>query len=216
MEPDDTAESVGISSIWRLYKLPIMIFAGSFFLVAISGIMLVKSGQTTTPIEFSENETLGASASAMMVSVDVQGAVARPGLYELPAGSRVGEAIDQAGGLAGDADEERIARTINRAAKIIDGGKIYVPKVETNNASHIPVPQTTSYNINSLGTEKSQNGTVNINFATQSELESLSGVGPVTAQKIISGRPYQTLEELVSKKAMSQSLFTKLRDQLSL
>ncbi|MBI2404837.1 helix-hairpin-helix domain-containing protein [Candidatus Gottesmanbacteria bacterium] len=64
--------------------------------------------------------------------------------------------------------------------------------------------------------ETSQNGSVNINTASQNELESLPGVGPVTAKKIIDNRPYQTLEELVSKKAVGNALFEKIKGSLSL
>jgi competence protein ComEA len=130
--------------------------------------------------------------------------VVNPGVYELPGRSRVEDAIVAAGGLTSEADEERIALTLNRAANLVDGAKLYIPKTGESTA---PV---TSYNL------ESQSPLVHINFASQSELEALPGVGPVTAQKIIAGRPYQTLDELVSKKAVGQSLFEKIKPQLAL
>ncbi len=63
----------------------------------------------------------------------------------------------------------------------------------------------------------SQNGSlVNINFSSQIELDSLPGVGPVTANKIISGRPYNTLDDLVNKKVIGASLFEKIKSRLTL
>ena len=59
-------------------------------------------------------------------------------------------------------------------------------------------------------------GLININSASQTELEALPGVGPVTAGKIIDGRPYQTLEELKSKKAVGNALFEKIKDKLTI
>ena len=59
-------------------------------------------------------------------------------------------------------------------------------------------------------------GLININSASESELDTLTGVGPVTIGKIIDNRPYNTLEELVSKKAVSKSVFEKIKDSISL
>ncbi len=99
---------------------------------------------------------------------------------------------------------EAIARSINRAAKLADGAKIYIPAIGQD---HVPDEARLSAGIAAF---------ININTASQSELESLTGIGLVTAGKIISGRPFLRLEELVEKKAMSQSLFDKLKDQLTL
>ena len=57
---------------------------------------------------------------------------------------------------------------------------------------------------------------VNINTASETELDALPGVGPVTAQKIISNRPYQKIDDLVSKKAVGASVFSKIKDQISI
>jgi competence protein ComEA len=65
-----------------------------------------------------------------------------------------------------------------------------------------------------LGSD-TQSGVININSATESELDKLSGVGPVTAQKIIDGRPYSNLSDLVAKKILTQKAFDKIKDQIS-
>ena len=199
-----------ISKIFTTYKLPIILGSVSLLCILISIVLLVKSVQTSTPIVFHEEET--ASISGQMLSVDVAGAVNVPGVYQLALGSRVEDGITVAGGLSNDADIEFIEQSLNRAAIVKDGAKIYVPKKgEALGAS--------SYNSSSLSRRpdgSSYNELVSINRSSQSELEALPGIGPVTAQKIISNRPYMSLDELVSKKAMGTALYGKLKDTLSL
>jgi competence protein ComEA len=216
MEEDLQSESAGIIQKISIYKLPLLFGGGSVFVIALSLILLVKSIQSTKPIEFSteKNEASGSALGVTSIMVDVEGAVVHPGLYSLAAGARVEDAIVAAGGLAKDVDEALFAKNINRASKIVDGAKLYIPRAGENQTSD---NNGTSYNINSSLNGSSQNGAlVNINFASQSELESLPGVGPVTAQKIIDNRPYQTLDELVAKKAIGTSLYEKIKNNLSL
>jgi len=195
-----------LAQFWKTYRVPIILGVVSTFFIIVSLTILIKSVQTSTPITFSSDE---ASVAGVMrgreVVVDIAGAVARPGVYNLPAGSRVEEAIATAGGLSAQVDDDRLAKVVNRAAKLSDGAKIYIPKMGDMVTRPGPVSDSlTSHN------------SVSINAASQSELEALSGIGPATAKKIISGRPYTSLEELVAKKAMGQSLFEKLKSQLTL
>lgn len=200
-----------------MYKIPILLGAGSLLLAAISIILLVKSTQTSDPIEFSATAS---SAAVLGVTIDVSGAVVRPGVYTLEAGARVEDAIGAAGGFSKDADLVWIEKHMNRAMKINDGVKIYVPKEGEIETSHKKDCTTSTSDVaqSCIGLSgQSQNAVgVSINNATQSELESLSGIGPATALKIITGRPYTSLDELVMKKVMSQSLFSKLKSQLAL
>lgn len=190
-----------LAALWNAYAVPIVLGAVSILLLIFSLTLLIKSSQPTTPIEFhSDASEATVSGAFARVMVDVEGAVVRPGVYQLPNGARVEDAIAASGGLAPDADMDALATSLNRAAKVVDGGKIYIPSL-----SSAPV-----------STLRPLHSVVNINAGSEKELESLPGVGPVTATKIIDNRPYQTLEELVSKKAMSQSLFEKLKNQLSL
>lgn len=194
-----------VERIWKEYKIPLLLGGTSFVLITISIILLVKSTQTTAPIEFSSEATVSGVTSGT-ITVDIEGAVVYPGVFVMPMGARVEDAIKEAGGLTEMADGERIEKTINRAAKLSDGAKLYIPKIGD-------VIDTTSQDSSDSQVSTSL---VSINAASQSELEELSGVGPVTATKIITNRPYHTLEELITKKAMGQALFSKLRDRLSL
>ena len=135
--------------------------------------------------------------------------ITRPGVYSLPSESRVEDAIAAAGGLSAEVDDDRLAKIVNRAAKLSDGAKIYIPKAGDIQTSHnISDPSNPS--------DPSYPSSVSVNAASQSDLEALTGVGPATAKKIINGRPYTSLEELVAKKAMGQALFDKLKVQLTL
>ena len=192
--------------VWlRQYKLPVFLGILSLLSIGVSAILFSQSIPQTKPIEFSSDTTdTSASTSAIVVrsiTVDVEGAVVQPGVYSLPEGSRVEDAIAAAGGLHSEADLQTISQTVNRAAKVLDGGKLYFSK---------------KGEVSGVSSKNTDASLVSVNNASQSELEALPGVGPVTAGKIIQGRPYQLLEELVSKKAVGQSLFEKIRNQLSL
>lgn len=142
------------------------------------------------------------------IKVDVEGEVLHPGVYNLNSDARVQDALIAAGGLSSNANR----KAINLAARIIDGQKIYVPAEGETAAS---VSQGSMGSGGSAG-QASTNGVISINSGSQSELESLPAVGPVTAQKIINARPYGTLEELVSKKAVGKATFEKIKDLISL
>jgi competence protein ComEA len=225
----EEAPLVRVKAFIQEYKLPLMLGGGSVVCLVLSLIFLFRSVYSSAPIEFktanSAVEQSGSVSGAMTtrgVVVDVAGAVNTPGVYTLPIGSRVDDALTAAGGLTKNADTAYVTKILNRAAKVTDGGKIYVPRVGEDETSYNPEilsrRGSTSDNLSPLlqRTGTSQNGLVSINRASQSDLESLSGIGPATATKIIAGRPYQTLNEVVIKKAMSQSLYDKLKSQLTL
>ena len=190
--------------IWNIYRLPIILGIVSLVFILFSITIFIKSYQAAAPVEFSFDAEAASAAGekAPGIMVDIEGAVGKPGVYVMPAGSRVEDVIAKAGGFISTADTEVIAKTVNRAAKLTDGAKLFIPEIGTG----VDV---------SLSNSPSS-ALININTASEQELDRLSGVGPVTAQKIITGRPYMRIEELVEKKAISQSLFAKLKDQLAL
>jgi len=142
--------------------------------------------------------------SQKTISVDVSGAVNAPGVYRLKDGARIEDAVGAAGGFAEIANKEYISKYLNMAQKLLDGSKVYVPVVGENS-----VPSG-----GGMVAGASINAKVNINTATQAELEALSGVGPVTASKIIWDRAYQTTEDLLNKKVIGKSVFEKIKEQL--
>ena len=142
------------------------------------------------------------------VVVEVSGQINKPGVYNLSAGSRVEDVINAAGGLTSEADTEFVEKRINRAARLSDGQKIYIPSEEEN--SKIPNSQNSNNEI--LGV---LDNLININTASQSELESLWGIGPVYAQNIIEQRPYSSVEELLTKKIIKKNVYDRVKDQIS-
>lgn len=194
---------------WRAYFVPIILGFLSLVCISLSITIFIKEHQKMAPITFSSDmQKEGSSAGVMtdaVLTVDVEGAVVQPGIYRLPAGSRLDDVLTAAGGLTAEADVFQVSRSVNRAARLSDGAKIYIPTMRE---------ETDGNAVESDGGVLSLS--INVNTASASELDTLSGIGPVTAQKIIDGRPYMRLEDLVEKKVMSTNLFGKLKDQLTL
>jgi competence protein ComEA len=142
--------------------------------------------------------TVAASPAASTVVVDVQGGVAEPGIRELPAGSRVADAIAAAGGYAIDADLEAAADGLNLAESLVDGGQVRVPRIGEAETAAAP-----SSGVGApVGGDGSGGGLLDINTATPEELEALPGIGPVTVQKIVAARqeaPFASLEDAVQR-----------------
>lgn len=193
--------------VWQVYRVPLVLGLLSILLIALSITIFIKLHQDQAPITFSSDEVTGTqsairAASDEMILVDVEGGVVHPGVYRLPAGSRIDDLLGFAGGFTDQADMEAVARSINRAAKLSDGAKIYVPIKNMSNGTNNPTNDNTA--------------SVNINMASRAELEKLPGVGPVIADKIISSRPYTRIEELVEKDIVGASLYDKVKAQLTL
>ena len=107
--------------------------------------------------------------------VDVAGAVGRPGVYRLPAGSRVNDAVQRAGGATRKAEVE----SINLAARLTDGQQVVVPAA---------APQGGSATASAGGAPGEPTGPVSLGTATLDQLDTIEGIGPVTAQKILEFR----------------------------
>ena len=109
-----------------------------------------------------------------IIYVQVSGAVNHPGVYELPLGSRVFQALELAGGMTQEAQE----KSINQAQTLEDGQMIWVPTVEE--AAALPEQQPESL--------AKDDGKVNLNTATKEELQTLPGIGEAKAQSIVAWR----------------------------
>ena len=154
------------------------------------------------------------------IFVDVSGAVKKPNLYQVDFGARIKEIIDRAGGLSDDADVIFFNRNFNLARILSDQEKIYVPSIsEINNGIFVQNQLTLDYTTPITSTGIANNATtdnINLNSATIEELDQLPGIGQVTANKIISNRPYTTIEELVTKKVVNKGVFEKIKNLISL
>lgn len=158
----------------------------------------------------SDDESSAKSSSAAEVYVDVDGAVVRPGVYRLKDGARVSQAIDVAGGLTAEAD----VTGLNRASKVADGQKIYVPKVgEQQAAAAVGGAESSVATTPGAG---SSSGLVNINTASAAELQTLSGIGPSMAQSIIDERTkngaFASVDDLMRVSGIGEKKLAKIKD----
>ena len=160
-------------------------------------------GGITSPTSSGGATSGGDTASSGQIVVDVDGAVAHPGLYKLPPDSRVQAALAAAGGLSPQADAHRI----NRAAKLHDGQKLYVlsqgesaPPLAASSGQGCEGQACTSAEGGVAGSDPEGQGLVNINTANATQLTQLPGVGPAIAQKIIDYRtangPFTSVDDL--------------------
>ncbi len=180
-------------------RIEVLLFILGFILIGI-GVYVWNKGVTSTIIEkvVEIPDDRSQIADKKTIYVDVAGEVEKPGVYSFVLGARVGEAIASAGGTTVSADEEWIEKNLNRAKTLSDGEKIYIPaKQESNN----PMSQESSK--------------ININSASVSELDRLYGVGVATANKIIAGRPYANIEELKTKKIVTEKVYEQIKDMIS-
>lgn len=163
--------------------------------------------------DYSDDASDGSSSKVSAeteVYVDVDGAVARPGVYRLKDGARVSQAIDAAGGLTAEAD----VTGLNRASKVTDGQKIYVPTVgEQQTALAAGGAEGGAATVSGAGTSS---GLVNINTASAAELQTLSGIGPSMAQSIIDERTkngaFASVDDLMRVSGIGEKKLAKIKD----
>lgn len=159
------------------------------------------------------------------IIVHISGAVQNEGIVELESGSRVADAIEKAGGLK----ENAYMDEINLAYQLEDGEKIHIPTIEeqkekenqeskVENESATGSDGTTSRSSNSSINNGSQTK-ININTATEEELDTLPGIGPSTAAKILDYRKekgkFKTIEEIKEVSGIGESKYEKIKDKIT-
>jgi len=191
------------------FKIPLVLATAGVILLG-AGFLLFSSTRQEDKIEIISSDS-EENKRQETIFADIEGAVQKPGVYELPSGARVEDLLIAAGGVSNEADRQWIEKSLNQAQKLVDGVKIYIPKTGEGVAGAIS-SQSSKSSGSSIGSE---GRLVNINSASQSELEALWGVGPVTAQKIIENRPYQSAEELLTKKILKSNVYQRIAEQLT-
>lgn len=140
------------------------------------------------------------------VTIDISGEVVNPGVYKLENGAILDDAIAMAGGLGSKANLKWIDKNLNRAEKLYNGQKIYIPNVVENETVILGV--STTKNI------------IRINTASLEDLDLLNGVGPSIAQRIIDYRTenggFKSIEEIKLVPGIGDKMFEKIKNDIQL
>jgi len=194
------------------YKIQLGIGLGGLILLGLGMIFFRLNSVDKPKIEIVSSDS---SQSAATIFVDIQGAVQNPGVYELPANSRINDLLIRAGGLSASADREWVSKNINLAQKLQDSSKIYIPSQKEVRQFGGPALSTTAGG-EVAGISGTIAGKININTASQAQLESLWGIGEKRAADIIANRPYQSIEELVTKAKIPKSVVEKIKEKITI
>jgi competence protein ComEA len=151
--------------------------------ILLIGLCLVLTGINLLPRLAEQRVSI--ETSQPQITVSISGEISKPGTYTLPWGSRMEAIVQVAGGLTSQAD----ASLINLAQPLDTGESIFIPSVVTEQGET----------------------RISINNSSAKELDILPGVGPATAQRIIEGRPYNTIEDLLKVKGIGPKTLEKLR-----
>ena len=164
-----------------------------------------ESGNTTNEIEEETNQ----------IVVHITGEVKNAGIVYLESGARIADAIEAAGGATEDADLDQV----NLAYLLEDGQKIYIPnKNEEIEQGEYIISDSGENVIEESSSAKEVSGKVNINTATQEELETLTGIGSVLAQRIIEYREengnFESIEDIKNVKGIGDSKYSDIKDSI--
>ena len=157
--------------------------------------------------------TLLPAPTKVPVAVHVIGAVPRPGLYEFAEGARVQDAIDAAGGLLASANVE----SVNLAALLVDGEQLNIPYKD----GVAPTEPPAALELPGSPTETTSENTdlININTASLEELDSLPGIGPTTAQRIIDYRtengPFTTIDQIMDVSGIGPATYDEIKNLIT-
>jgi competence protein ComEA len=188
-----------------LSKLQSAVIAGLVLLLVFGSLIAYSRSRPKTVRVIEKESSQGATARRRELTVHVAGAVISPGLYEVPEGSRVADALSKAGGASPDA----VLDNLNLAAKLKDGEKILVPRRVEPAAGQGPATEAGS-----------STQAININTADAVELDKLPGVGPSLARRIIEYRDkngqFSSVEELDNVTGIGPSKLESLKDLVTI
>lgn len=200
-----------LRAFWNQFRIPI-VAAGVLASVATGIVSSHLQGQPLVLDAASSPSPSASPTPPATIVVDIEGAISKPGVRELPGGSLVADAIKAAGGFTQDADRVAVAKNMNQAEALKDHQKVYVPLIGETVAK-------------AAGTDSDSDsgeagGLININTADGQELEELPGVGPAIAEKIIDYRDafgsFETIEELMEVSGIGEKTFEKMKDQITI
>jgi len=208
---------IPLSKRLKKYTVEIVLITAALTITVISFIIFLKSNQPAEDVLVEEDKT---NQTPQKIMVEIAGAVINPGVFEASPNARLKDMIKQAQGLSPEADLNYFARNFNLARYVTDQEKIYIPSTdEITNGLFVENAQVTNLRgqIQAGATSQTsvKNEKININEATVEELDTLPGIGQVTAEKIISSRPYKTIDELLTKKVLKKNIYEGIKELIS-
>jgi competence protein ComEA len=179
--------------------------------LAVGGVVAVSSGSTERSIVLpsAAGSHAAASGSGDAIVVEVIGAVRHPGLVQLPADSRVADAIAAAGGFSPAVDTAAVSAGLRLAKPVADGDQVRVP------ARGDATPRPSAASGGGSNGSAPPGAPIDLNSATEAELDALPGVGPATVAKIVAARterPFASVDELRDRKIVGAATLAKIRD----
>jgi competence protein ComEA len=196
----------------------IVLAFGLAFGVGASGTVVLDGGTPLGSADVAGDSSADAAPSSPdpELVVEIVGAIDRPGVFRLPAGARVGDLVEAAGGYGSRVDAERASRELNLAAPLHDGDQVRVPSRDDEEAAGVASAVGSQSGDGEVsGSGSSGDGLVDLNGATSAELESLPGIGPVTAAKILASRdeqPFGAVEDLRTRGVLGEKTYEKVKD----
>ena len=216
--PIDLLKAIG-KKVWKKYRVEFILIFLSFIITIISLAIFFNNQSNVETEDIIQEVSEAPKNTNQKIYVDISGAVVKPDVYKLGFGARVKDVLHLAGGFSDEADKVYFIRNFNLARIVNDQEKIYVPSVwEINSGIFVETSQILSnLQTNNIGntTSETQN-LININEASEQELDQLPGVGKITVNKIITNRPYSNFEELLNKKVVGKSVFEKIKDLIEI
>lgn len=204
----ENPQQINFKDLFIKLRIPLFVFLSGLILLGVGIIFYKSNAFSSTNVEVISGEVEGLATKNLIV--EISGAVQKPGVYKMNSDARVNDLLIASGGLTLSADKAFIDKYLNKASKLTDGQKFYIPQLGEESAKTNGVDQTGSSSFSAK-----TDVLVNINTASLKELDTLPGIGQTFGQNIIDHRPYSSLQELVSKGAIKQSLFDKIKDKIS-
>lgn len=171
--------------------------AGKREIIITTGLLAILGGASFLSLRPNEIPAAQNALERLPIRVAVAGEIKKPGVYQLPWGSRTEAAINAAGGTTNNAE----LSLVNPAQILTDGDQVRIPSKLVSNST---VPEQPASSTTSTSER------INLNTATQAQIEALPGVGPKMAERILQARPFSSLKDLDAVKGIGPSMLKKL------
>lgn len=190
--------------IASMFLIGVLLFIKTFGMDKEPRLEGVDTVFSESPVEDSSIVPPKVEAESSVIMIHISGEVYHPGIYELIVGDRVVDAVNMAGGLTKQADVDKI----NLAKKISDEDKIYIPGIGEEVAFSA-----------GMETNTQESGKININTASETDLQSLPGIGEVIAGRIVEYRNttrFKSIEDILDVSGIGEAKFKSIKDFISI